>query len=230
MPITTSTIVDALDANLNEMWQDGLTGWGNEHEKVFNMETSDKQSEKDSYESGFPAMPEKAEGVAATYSAILPGVSETYTHTTYAQGYEITEEAVEDNLRTPETFNKLPQALVRSAEETIEVTAFNVFNNGFSTNGFDGVPLFDASHPDLSGTTQANEPSTAADLSVTSLTAGLTAVEKFTDEQGLRRPMKAVMLLVPVDLWNVAEELLGSEYKPLRRRGFYISEDYRCLN
>ena len=214
MAIQTSTIVDALDANLNEMFQDGLTSWGEEYSKVFNVESSDKQSEKDSYESGFVTMPEKDEGSASQYDTITAGISKTYTHKTYALGYEITEEAVEDNLRTPETFNKLPQALNRSAIETVETTAFAELNNGFTTAGFDGVSLFNTAHPNLDGSSQANRPSTDADLSVTSLTAGLTAIEKFVDEKGLKRPTKAVMLLVPVDLWNVAEELLGSEYKP----------------
>ena len=214
MAIESSTIVDALDANLNEMFQDGLTSWPEEYSRMFNVETSDKQSEKDSYESGFAAMPQKTEGVAAQFEAILPGISETYLHLTYALGYEITEEAIEDNLRTPETFNKLPQALNRSGIETVEITAANIFNNGFSTNGFDGVPLFSTAHPNLDASTQANRPTTDADLSVTSLTAGLTSIEKFVDEKGLQRPTKAVMLLVPVDLWNIAEELLNSEYKP----------------
>ncbi len=214
MAITRGQIVDALDANLNEMFQDGLESWGEEYSKVFNVYNSTKQSEKDSYESGFGMMPEKPEGQAATYDTILPGISKVYTHKTYALGYEITEEAIEDNLQTPETFNKLPQALLRSAIETVEVTSFNVFNNGFTTNGPDGVPLFSTAHPNLDGSTQANRPSTDADLSVTSLTAALTAIEKFVDERGLKRPTKAVMLLVAVDNWNVAEELLNSEYKP----------------
>lgn len=214
MAIDTSTIVDALDANLNEMFQDGVNSWPEEYSKIFNVETSDKQSEKDSYESGFGMMPEKAEGSAATYDVILPGISETYVHTTYALGYEITEEAIEDNLRTPETFNKLPDALQRSATETVEVQAINILNNGFSDTGFDGVSLFNTAHPNLDGSTQANRPSTDADLSVTSLTAGLTTIEQYVDERGLKRPTKAVMLVVPTDLWNVAEELLGSEYKP----------------
>ena len=214
MAINSADIVDALDANLNEMYQDGINSWPEEYSKIFNVEDSDKQSEKDSYESGFVTMPEKQEGQDAQYDTILPGISETYLHKTYALGYEITEEAVEDNLRTPETFNKLPQALSRSAIETVEVTAANVFNNGFSNTGFDGVSLFNTAHPNLDNSTQGNRPSTDADLSVTSLTAGLTAIEKYVDERGLKRPTKAVMLLVPVDLWNVAEELLGSEYKP----------------
>lgn len=214
--ISRSTIVDALDANLNQMFQDGLESWGEEYSKVFNVGTSDKQSEMDSYESGFGAMPEKTEGANATYDVIYPGIKKTYTHTTYALGYEITEEAIEDNLKTPETFNKLPSALVRSGTETVEITAANIFNNGFSSSytGYDGVELFSLLHPLLAGGYHANEPSTDADLSVSSLTAGLTAVEKYTDERGLKRPTKAVRLVVPVDLWNVAEELLGSEYKP----------------
>ena len=214
MAIQSSTIVDALDANLNEMFQDGLKSWDDEYTKIFNIEDSDKQSEKDSYESGFVQMPEKSEGSTATYDTILPGISKTYTHKTYALGYEITEEAIEDNLRTPETFNKLPQALRRSGTETIEVTSANIFNTGFSTTGFDGVPLFSASHPTLDGGTQANTPAVQADLSVTSLTAGLTAIEKFVDEKGLKRPTKAVMLAVPTDLWNVADELVKSDFKP----------------
>ena len=213
-PINRSTIPDTLDANLNQMWQDGLVSWGEEYRKYFQVLNSTKQSEKDSYESGFGLMPEKAEGVAAEYDTIIPGISKTYTALTYAMGYEITEEAVEDNQQTPETFNKLPQALSRSATETVEIVASNVFNNGFTTNGFDGVPLFSLLHPTLDGSTQANTPSTQVDLSITSLTAGLTAIEKFVDERGLKQPTKAVLLKIPVDSWNVAEELLGSEFKP----------------
>jgi len=231
MAITRAQIVDALDANLNEMFQDGLTSWGEEYRTVFNVLSSTKQSEVDSYESGFGPMPVKKEGVAAIYDVILPGIKKVYTHATYALGYELTEEAVEDNLQTPQTFNKLPAALNRSAIETVEVTSANPFNNGFTTNGFDGVPLFSTAHPNLDGSTQANKPTTDADLSITSLTAGLTAVEKFVDERGLKRPMKARTLLIPSDSWNVAEELLGSEFKPLRRyRGIYENGVQLCLN
>lgn len=214
MPINRATIVDALDANLNEMFQDGLKGWGEEYQKIFNVLNSTKQAESDSYESGFGLMPEKTEGNSATYDVILAGIKKTYTHLTYAMGYEITEEAIEDNLQTPETFNKLPTALNRSAIETVEITAANVFNNGFSSNGVDGVPLFSTAHRALDNATWSNRPATDVDLSVSSLTAGFTAIEKFTDERGLQRPTKAVLLVVPVDSWNIAEELLGSEFKP----------------
>lgn len=214
MAINLSSIVDALDLNLNDMFQDGLQKWPEEYSKVFNVENSDKQTEKDSYESGFGLVPVKTEGRTATYDAILPGIKVTYTHLTYALGYEITEEAIEDNQRTPETFAKLPAALDRSAMETVEVSAWSVFNNGFSTAGFDGVSLFNASHPLLQGGTQSNTPSVQADLSVTSLTAALTAIEKLVDERGLKRPLRAANLVIPIDYWKTARELLDSDYIP----------------
>jgi len=212
--ITTGQIVDFLDANLNDGFQDGLKRWPEEYSQVFNVQDSDKQSEKDSYESGFPSMPVKAEGVAATYAKIIPGIKATYLHATYALGYEITEEAIEDNLHTPETFAKLPDALSGSAMETVEVSSANVFNNGFSVSGFDGQNLFSTAHPLLAGGTQSNKPSTDADLSVTSLTNAITAFGQFKDEQGLHRALLPETLLVAVDNWAVAGELTNSEYKP----------------
>lgn len=214
MPITTSQMVDTLDANLNQIYQDGLSGWKEEYSAIFNTLNSTKQSEQDSYISGFGAMPEKAEGVAATYDTVLPGIKKTFLMVTYALGYEITEEAIEDNLQTPQTFNKLPQALNRSAMETVEITSAGIFNNGFTTNGFDGVPLFSTAHPNLGGGTQGNTPSTQADLSVSSLTSALTTIEKYTDERGLKRSLKARLLYTTPDLETTANELLDSEYKP----------------
>jgi len=214
MAITTSQMADALDANLKELFQDGVQPELNQYSKIFNIMSSNKQSEKTSYESGFSAMPEKAEGSPATFQAVLPGISETFTHKTYALGYEITEEAIEDNLQTASTFNKLPTALARSASETIEITAANVVNNGFSNTGYDGVSLFNESHPMLDGATQANRPTTDVDLSVTSLTAGLTTIQDYEDERGLKNPTIGSVLAVPTASWNVADELLRSEYKP----------------
>lgn len=226
--ITTGQIVDFLDANLNEGWQDGLKRWPDEYSVCFNVMDSTKQSEKDSYESGFGAMPVKPEGQAATYDAVQPGIKATYTHQTYALGYEITEEAIEDNLHTPETFAKLPQALNGSAMETVEVSAANIFNNGFSTNGFDAKPLFSSTHPLLSGGTQSNVLSTAADLSVTSLQQMCTSMGQMVDERGLHRALTPRTLLVALDNQFVAEELLKSEYKPYtgnNERNALLSKD-----
>lgn len=215
MVATRTTYRDALDANLNELHQDGLKMHDEQYSVIFNLETSDQQSEKDSYMSGFGAMPKKTEGAAATYDTPIAGISKTYIHDTYALGYEITEEAIEDNLHKPDSFNKLPMALAKSAMHTVETAAANVINNGWATDtGYDGQYLFSTAHPRADGGTQSNTPSTAADLSQSSLTAALTAIAKLVDERGLKTPVGMAVLAVPPDLWNVAEELLNSEYVP----------------
>jgi phage major head subunit gpT-like protein len=207
-------IVNALDANLNSMVQDGLKSWPEEYAKVFNVKGSTKQSEKDSYMSGFGAMPEKTEGADATYDRVYEGAATSYVHKSYALGYELTEEAIEDNQHEPETFNKFPEALARSARETVEIVAANIFNNAFSDTGYDSTYLFSTAHVNADGSTWSNRPTTHVDLSVSSLAAGITAVGKFTDERGLKRPVTAAKLIIPVDSWQIAEELLKSEYKP----------------
>lgn len=214
MAINKSKIVDALDIGLNEVWLDGLNRWPEEYAKIFNLETSSKQSEKDSYISGFGVFPVKKEGVAATYDTIYQGPSQLYTHLTYALGYEITEEAVEDNQYETETFNKFPQALKDSAIETVEIIAAAILNNAFTTNGADGVPLCSAAHPLLAGGTQANRPTTDADLSVSSLMAALQTIEDMVDDRGKKIMTKAVLLVVPTgNMWTAAE-LLNSQQRP----------------
>jgi len=103
-----------------------------------------------------------------------------------------------------------------SAQETIEVLAADVINNGWSSsyNGPDGVPLFSTAHPNVGGGTQGNTPSTQADLSVTSLQAALQTIEDMTDERGKKAMTKAVLLVVPTGNMWTAHELLKSEYKP----------------
>src|SRR5690554_7193574 len=43
--------------------------------------------------------------------------------------------------------NKLPQAMARSGRAKVEKDAMTPLINGFTVNGYDGVPLFSDSHP-----------------------------------------------------------------------------------
>ncbi len=215
MAVTTQgQITEALDANLNSLHQDGLDRHVPEYTVIYNVLNSTKSTERETYESGFGAMPEKPEGTPVTYSTIIPGIAKNFVMVSYGLGYEITEEAIDDNLRTQDTFNKFPELLAASGMETVEVTSANIFNNGFTDNGFDGVPLFSTSHPKLGGGTHSNKPAVDADLSVTTLTAGFTAIDQYTDEMSLTMKTKAATLAVAPDNWNIIFELLQSDYKP----------------
>ena len=70
---------------------------------------------------------------------------------------------------------------------TKQVKAASILNNGFDSDftGGDGVELFSTAHPLVSGGTNQNEPTTAADLNETSLENAVITIGGWTDERGL---------------------------------------------
>jgi len=90
-------------------------------------------------------------------------------------------------------------------------------NNGFTNSaayyGGDGVPLFSASHPLVSGGTNSNVPSTPADLNETSLEAAVIQIAAWTDERGLLIAAKPRKLIVPPALQFVATRLLETQLR-----------------
>jgi hypothetical protein len=124
----------------------------------------------------------------------------------------LTEEAVEDNLY--DTLSaRYTKALARAMAYTKQVKAANVLNNGFSSSypGGDGVALFSASHPLVTGGTNSNIPSVAADLNETSLENAVIQIAAWTDERGLLIAAKPRKLIVPPALQFVATRLLETE-------------------
>ena len=96
---------------------------------------------------------------------------------------------------------------------TKQVKAAAVLNNGFNASytGGDGQSLFSAAHPLVSGGTNSNQPTTAADLNETSLEAAVIQIAAWTDERGLLIAAKPRKLLVPPALQFVATRLLETE-------------------
>jgi hypothetical protein len=128
----------------------------------------------------------------------------------------LTEEAVEDNLY--DTLSaRYTKALARGMAYTKQVKAANVLNNGFNTsgsyNGGDGVPLFSASHPLVTGGVNSNIPTTPADLNETSLENAVIQIAAWTDERGLLIAAKPRKLVVPPALQFVATRLLETELR-----------------
>jgi hypothetical protein len=98
---------------------------------------------------------------------------------------------------------------------TKQVKAAAVLNNGFSAayTGGDGVALFSAAHPLVSGGTNSNVPSTPADLNETSLENAVIQISLWTDERGLLIAAKPNKLVVPPPLQFTATRLLETELR-----------------
>lgn len=184
-----------------------------EFSRIFNMKDSKKRDEIDSLVTGFGAMPKKGEGVPIFYDAALEGPSTTYVHESYGMGFRVTEELVDDELYGH--IKKLPKNLSVSAMQTVEVTAANLFNNGFSAvTGADGVSLFNTAHPLVGGGTAENTFATSTDLNPTSLKDSIVRLEDTEDDRGIPLLYKAKTLIVPSGQRWLAQELLKSKQKP----------------
>ena len=72
--------------------------YGDEHQEIYETETSERSFEEETKLSGFSAAPVKNEGNAIAYDNAQEAWTARYTHETIALGFSLTEEAVEDNL------------------------------------------------------------------------------------------------------------------------------------
>ena len=201
-----------------------------EYPFVFNIENSAKAYEDEWEFAGLGPMPEKPEGEQLTYQDAIQGGTKRYLHYTYGLGVRSSFELYDDDQYN--IIKQIPKNLARSAHFTIDQTAWNVFNLGFSTViTSDGVSLFNAQHPLLGGTqatnigpglanmvyapgTYPNRPSTDVDLSITALQLASQHFERMPDSQGMPIQAKPRTLIVPPELKWMAREILGSPHKP----------------
>lgn len=177
---------------------------------VFQVETSGKAFEDDLVMTGLPVATDRPEGEPIAFDRPKFRGKVRYIHTGYGLGYEITREAVEDDLY--QALNSQGAGnLARSMREAEEISAANVFNNAFSSvQGYDGVSLLNASHPLVDGSTLPNRPSTDQDLSVAALKSSQERFMNLQTDRGLRIRLAPDRLLVNHNNWYTAMEVLGT--------------------
>ena len=214
MAISRAQLLKELLPGLNALFGLEYARYGEEHKEIYETETSERSFEEETKLSGFSAAPVKNEGSAIAYDNAQEAWTARYNHETIALGFSLTEEAIEDNLYDSLS-GRYTKSLARAMAYTKQVKAAAVLNNGFTTgyNGGDGVPLFSASHPLVSGGTNSNVPTTAADLNETSLEAAVIQIAGWTDERGLLIAAKPKKLVVPPALQFVATRLLETELR-----------------
>ena len=184
-----------------------------EHTMIYETESSERSFEEEQKLSGFNAAPVKSEGAAIHYDSAQEAFTARYDHETIAQGFAITEEAMEDNLYESLS-SRYTKALARAMAHTKQVKAAFPLNNGFGSYlGGDGVSLYNTAHPLVSGGTNSNRPSTAADLNETALEQAVIDIAAYVDERGLIIAARPRRLIVPPALMFVATRLLESQYR-----------------
>ena len=221
MAISRAQLLKELLPGLNALFGMEYARYGEEHKEIYETETSERSFEEETKLSGFGAAPVKTEGAAIAYDNAQEAWTARYNHETIAQGFSITEEAMEDNLYDSLS-NRYTKALARSMAYTKQVKAAAILNNGFSGSylGGDNVSLFGTNssnavvnHPLVNGGTNSNRPSVGADLNETSLEAAVIQIAGWTDERGLLIAARPKKLVVPPNLMFVAKRLLDTELR-----------------
>ena len=215
MAISRAQLLKELLPGLNALFGLEYKKYENEHEAIYETETSERSFEEELKLSGFGAATVKGEGSALRYDNAQEAWAARYNHETIAMGFSITEEAMEDNLYDSLS-SRYTKALARSMAYTKQVKSAYPLNNGFSGGAFvggDGVTLFNTAHPLVSGGTNSNTQSTPADLNETSLEAAVIQIAAFKDERGLLIAARPRKLIVPPSLMFVATRLLETELR-----------------
>jgi hypothetical protein len=210
MAISRAQLLKELLPGLNALFGLEYAKYGEEHKEIFESESSDRSFEEETKLSGFSAAPVKDEGSAIEYDNAQEAWTARYTHETVAMGFSVTEEAVEDNLYDSLSA-RYTKALARAMAYTKQVKGAAILNDAFSTTYGDGVALCSTAHPLVSGGTNSNTPSVAADLNETSLEAAVIQIGAWTDERGLLIAARPRKLVIPSALQFVATRLLETE-------------------
>lgn len=213
MAISRAQLMKELLPGLNALFGLEYKQYGEQHKEIFTTESSDRSFEEETKLSGFGLAPIKPEGQSITYDNAQEAWTTRYQHETIAMGFSLTEEAIEDNLYASLSA-RYTKALARAMAYTKQVKAASILNQGFTGSGNptygDGKVLFATDHPLVSGSTNANKPTTDVDLNETSLEAAVIQIAGWKDERGLLIAAKPKKMIIPVDLQFTATRLLKS--------------------
>jgi hypothetical protein len=214
MAISRAQLLKELLPGLNALFGMEYSRYGEEHKEIFDTESSERSFEEETKLSGFSAAPVKNEGSAIAYDNAQEAFTARYNHETIALGFSLTEEAIEDNLYDSLS-SRYTKALARAMAFTKQTKAAAILNNGFNAAfpGGDGVALFSAAHPLVSGGTNSNIPTTPADLNETSLEAAAIQIAAWTDERGLLIAANPRKLIVHPANQFVATRLLETKLR-----------------
>ena len=212
MAISRAQLVKELEPGLNALFGLEYKRYEDEAAQIFDNESSDRAFEEEVMLSGFGTADVKPEGSGVQYDDAQETYTARYTHETVAFAFALTEEAIEDNLYD-RISSRYTKALARSMATSKQVKGANVLINAFAASGYnggDGESLCGNAHPTLNGN-QSNIPSTAADLSETSLEQALIDIAGYQDERGLKIAAQGQKMIIPKELQFTAERIMKSQ-------------------
>ncbi len=204
MTLVKSDIPELLTAGLKtaffQTFGDSPAQW----DKVATVIPSERDTEQYAWLGALPGMrefrDERQPGDLHPYSYAIQ-------NRTWESTISVDRTALEDDQYGQVAMRIRQMALV--ARQHLDLIVFGLLGTGFTAAGYDGVPFFGVH---TQGAAQSNKGTDA--LSASSLQAAITAMMRFTDDQGRPAGTRPNVLVVPPELFWEASALLTSALYP----------------
>lgn len=214
MPLTRAQFEKELVPGLHALIGLGYDDYSKEWSEIFEVNSSKRSFEEETKLVGLGRAELKPEGESISFDE-QAGEAWTarYTMSTYALGFILTEEAMDDELYD-DLGRRYSVQLGRSLAKTKEYNTINVINFAFNSGvtGGDGVSLAGA-HPTYSGLVNNNFATVGTDLNEATLENALIQIAQWVDERGMLIACKGEKMIVPTGLEFIAKRLLFTPYR-----------------
>ena len=204
MALVKSDIGPLLKAGLKTQFFQTFAESPSMYDRIATLIHSDKDTEQYAW---LGALPGVREFLDERQSQDMTPYSYAIKNKTWESTISVDRAALEDDL-----YGQIPlriKQMARSAKQHLDILTFGVLASGFTQNGYDAVPFF-GTHTQASA--QSNKGTGVLDA--LSLQAAVTAMMRFTDDQGKPAGVTPDLLVVaPENYWE-ARVLLESTYYP----------------
>lgn len=187
---------------------------------VFNVLNSKKHAEHDLSLTGLGPWEKRTSEISEVpYDDPMEGFEIDYLHEEFLKGFKVSRAMVDDEMYNQ--INKLPENLARQGRAKVEIDAASVFNDGFTSAGYDGVPLFSDEHPIVrtggTGSNVLNVAGATSDddiLNEDTINEALLLARQTTDDAGLKIVVRPKKLIIPPNLEPQADRIVNSAQRP----------------
>jgi hypothetical protein len=212
--VSRAQLLRELEPGLNALFGMEYKRYPEQHKLVYDVFNSDRSFEEELRVTGLGLAQVTNEGFGVPWDTMQESYVARWNHETVKLGFQITEEAMEDNLYQSLS-ERGTRSLARSFAETKQIKAMVPLNLGFTSyTTADNQYAFDTDHTLVNGGTNSNRPNAGADLNETSLEAAIIAMSSWTDDRGLLINARPQRLIIPAALEFTAERILKTELRP----------------
>lgn len=202
--------VTDLDPVLTEIYYQHLGELDPMLERLFRVLDSNKAKETDLRIGSFGDPQEFRDRVI--YDAAEPDYTIEYSHTEYASGFKIQRKLFDDKMYGG--FFESAEDLGRAFRRKVEKDAASLFNNAFSTLGYDGKALCADDHPRSESDSTNVDNKLALALTADNLNTAWVQFQSLVDDRGELISANPDLLIVPPNLMRTAHELTRSALDP----------------